>query len=159
MTWVILHLSCIGELKMTLGICLCVFVIAAWILVLKFILYAESNLHVSHLKSTYFQETSIPSPLLYTLKSWTMGSNALMETVGFELCSKDNSLLADNFEKVWIILSAWANGEQLCLKACWKHSLEFFFFPGETNTDFEGKVWSEAQTESSPFPHLYTFQL
>lgn len=40
-------------------------------------------------------------PLItFTLKSLTMSSDALMETVGFELCSKGNSLLAGSFEKV-----------------------------------------------------------
>jgi len=36
---------------------------------------------------------------VFTLKSLTMSSSALMETVGFELCSKDNSLLVGSFEK------------------------------------------------------------
>lgn len=83
-----------------------------------------------------------------------MSSNALMETVGFELCSKHNSLLAGSFEKVWV-------HEQMENNCVWKHaeSTVYRFFLGEANADFKGKLWSEAQTESSPFPELYTFQL
>lgn len=95
------------------------------------------------LKVNIFRRKFSSLPLIiFTLKSLTMNSSALMETVVFELCSKDNSLVAGSFEKVWIILSVWANGEQLCLKAYWKHSLEVFLWRNKRWIWGKSVIWS-----------------
>lgn len=139
---------------MALGICLCEFVVAAQFLLfwnlyfmLKVLLIHIQLVHsysaCKSLKVNVFPRKFNFLPLIsFTLKSLTMSSNALMEIVGFELCSEADSLLAGSFEKVWNILRAWGNGEGFCLKAWWKHSLEGFFW--RNKHWFWGKVviWS-----------------
>lgn len=126
--------------------------ILKWLVICVQIIYNWSA--CKSLKVNIFPRRSNSLPLIiFALKSLTMSSNALRETVVFELCSKDNSLLAGSF---WECLnhseyvSKWRTiAFESMLKA-----LSRCFFPTETNAVFKRKVWSGVETERSPFPEF-----